>query len=392
MSVTKPKGFLAASGSVGIKSAGASDVSIVTTRDGNPVSAAGVFTSNKAASAPVQVSRRHLDATSGRCAGVILTSGNANAATGEHGRSAAEQLCSIVAGELDVAAEEILVCQTGLIGVTFPIEMVAPKISGVVERREAGEDADLAAARAIMTTDTVVKIATVEADGFIVGSIAKGAAMISPDMATMLALVTTDARCSSMTASRVLKKAVASSFNEMTIDGCTSTNDSVLLLASGKSERRKEICEGELSEAVTQVCVSLAAQMASDAEGATKVVKVKLVGAVSCEDAHRGARKVADSLLVKCSLNGEDPYWGRVVSELGSAGIAFDIDSVSVSYGSVTVCRGGVAVEHDRTAVANHMRGREIVITCDLGVGTAAGTAVGTDLGHGYIDLNRTTS
>ncbi len=392
MSVTRPKGFVAAAGSAAIKGSGESDVTIVATDDARPVSAAGVFTKNKAAAAPVEISRRHLEETGGYAAGVILTSGNANAATGESGRFAARRLCGLVGDELGVSKSEVLICQTGLIGVRFPIETAERHVAAITRTRALGEEADLAAATAIMTTDTVVKTASAEGDGFIVGSIAKGAAMLAPDMATMLALVTTDANCSPQRSGAVLKEAVAGSFNEMTVDGCTSTNDTVILLASGKAERRDEVGEDELFDAVSAVCHSLALQMANDAEGATKVLNVTVTGASSNEEALIAARKVASSLLVKCSANGEDPYWGRVLSELGSAGVDFKIDRVSISYGGVAVCRGGEGVEHDRSKVGAHMAGRVIEIACDIGIGNGEGVVVGTDLGYGYIDENRTTS
>jgi glutamate N-acetyltransferase/amino-acid N-acetyltransferase len=175
----------------------------------------------------------------------------------------------------------------------------------------------------------------------------------------------------------------------MTVDGCTSTNDTVLVLASGLGTAPDAAA---LTAALTEACQSLTEQMVADAEGATKVAHIKVVGAESDTAAHTAARKVADSLLVQCSLNGEDPYWGRVVSELGSAGVAFDMEKVSVAYGGIVVCDGGVAVEHDSAAVAAHMAGRHIELTSDLGLGTGQGVVLGTDLGYGYIDENRTTS
>jgi glutamate N-acetyltransferase / amino-acid N-acetyltransferase len=175
----------------------------------------------------------------------------------------------------------------------------------------------------------------------------------------------------------------------MTVDGCTSTNDTVLVLASGRGATPSP---ADLTAALTAVCTALAEQMVDDAEGATKVSHVRVTGAESDAAAHAAARKVADSMLVQCSLNGEDPYWGRVVSELGSAGVGFDLDSVSVAYGGVVVCAGGVAAAHDGAAVAAHLAGRHIELTCDLGLGHGSAAVLGTDLGYGYIDENRTTS
>ena len=208
-------------------------------------------------------------------------------------------------------------------------------------------------------------------------------------MATMLAVCTTDAAVDAATLQKALGEVVAHSFNAISVDGCTSTNDTVLVLASGQAGAPSP---GALTAALTEACDALAQQMVADAEGATKVAHVCVRGAASDAAAHQAARKVAESMLVQCSLFGEDPYWGRVVSELGSAGTPFDIDRVSVAYGGVVVCAGGVAAAHDEAAVAAHMSGRHIQIDCDLGLGPGRAVVLGTDLGYGYIDENRTTS
>jgi glutamate N-acetyltransferase/amino-acid N-acetyltransferase len=389
VSVTEPEGFTAAGGSAGIKAGGVPDVAVVVTEDGGAVPAAGVFTSNLAAAAPVQVSRAHLQSTGGHAAGVILTSGNANAATGEAGRDAASRLCGAVARGIEADQSEVLVCQTGLIGIPFPMTVVESHLAGIVAARRGDAESGAAAARAIMTTDTKPKTALVRADGFTVGAMAKGAAMLAPNMATMLALLTTDAAVNPAGLQAALRAAVEVSFNVMTVDGCTSTNDTVLVLASGRAASPSL---ESLTAALAEACTSLAAQMVDDAEGATKVSHVRVTGAESDAAAHVAARKVADSMLVQCSLNGEDPYWGRVVSELGSAGVAFDIDKVSVAYGGVVVCAGGVAAAHDAAALKAHMSGRHIELACDLGLGNGSAAVLGTDLGYGYIDENRTTS
>ncbi len=389
MSVTSPRGFVAAGGSVGIKAAGEPDAAVVATDDGQAVPAAAVFTSNLAVAAPVQVSRLHLASTGGRAAAVVLTSGNANAATGPPGVEAARRLCDVVAAEVGARTEEVLVCQTGLIGVPFPVGAVVPGLAAVAAARAPGEVAGSAAARAIMTTDTVAKEVTVDAGTFTVGGMAKGAAMLAPDMATMLAVLTTDAEVDQGTLQQVLARAVGPSFNALIVDGSTSTNDTAMLLAGGAAGP----VPGEaLEEAVHEACSALATQMAADAEGATKVARVTVAGARSDDEAHWAARKVAGSLLVKCSLNGADPYWGRVVSELGSAGVGFDPDRVLVAYGGVPVCVEGVAADHDTAAVAAHMAGRHVEIECHLGLGQGASAVLTTDLGYGYIDENRTTS
>jgi glutamate N-acetyltransferase/amino-acid N-acetyltransferase len=388
VSVTAARGFVAVGGSVGIKAGGSPDLAVVATADGRAVPAAGVFTDNLAAAAPVQVSREHLGRSAGLASAVVLTSGNANAATGRAGHDAAVRLCEIVAAGVGASAHEVLICQTGLIGIPFPTEVLAA-VGPVVARLAPGKDAGRAAAEAIMTTDTVRKEAVAHAGQCTVGGMAKGAAMLAPHMATMLAVLTTDAQTRPDLLQAVLRDAVGATFNSITVDGCTSTNDTVFLLASGEAG---PVPEDQLVSAVTEVCGSLAKQMVVDAEGATKAARIVVTGAASDAQAHIAARKVASSLLVKCSLNGADPYWGRVVSELGSAGVAFELGRTAVSYGGVVVCAAGTASPHDVAAVAAHMAGRMIDISCDLGMGIGTGAVLTSDLGYGYIDENRTTS
>jgi glutamate N-acetyltransferase / amino-acid N-acetyltransferase len=389
VSITAPRGFVATGGSAGIKAAGASDLALVATSDGASVPSAAVFTANLAPAAPVQVSREHLRSSAGQSAGVVLTSGNANAATGEPGRVAARRLCELSGRRIGAPLDAVLVCQTGLIGVPFPLSVVEASFAQATQDLGSDRQAGERAARAILTTDTVRKEVTVEGAGFSVGGMAKGAAMLAPNMATMLAVLTTDAAATPDELSAALRHAVAVSFNAMTVDGCTSTNDTVVVLASG---RAGPVSSVDLAGALAEAAGSLAAQMVGDAEGATKVVHVVVRGAATDGEAHTAARKVADSLLVKCSLNGEDPYWGRVLSELATAGVVFDPDRCAIAYGSTTVCRDGVAADHDTAAVAAHMAGRHIEIIGDLGVGDGTAVVLGTDLGAGYLDENRTTS
>jgi glutamate N-acetyltransferase/amino-acid N-acetyltransferase len=389
MSITGPRGFVAAGTACGIKESGAADLAIVATVDHSPVPAAGVFTANKAKAASVVVSRSHLDSTSGYAAGVICSSGNANAQTGVAGRRAAERMCELVAGGIAAKPVEVLVCQTGLIGVPFPIEKVESKAATLLGLLGSSRDDGHSAAVAMMTTDTVSKEVLIEGNGFSVGGMAKGAAMLAPNMATMLAVLTTDAPSDPATLKRILQLAVSESFNEMMVDGCCSTNDTVFLLSSGLGAA---VPESDLEEAVAQACTALADAMVSDAEGGTKVARITVHGAASDAEARKAARQVANSLLVKCSLNGEDPYWGRVVSELGSAGVDFDPDDVSVAYGGVTVCDKGIAAAHDSAAVAAHLAKDRIEIECNLNLGKGEFSVLTCDLSHGYIDENRTTS
>src|SRR3954468_2005422 len=365
MAVTAPGGFVAAGTHCGIKADGAPDLSLVATADGKPVTAAAVFTSDLATAAPVQVSRRHLEATDGRASAVVLNSGNANAATGESGRDDAERMCAQVAADLGCNASDVLVCSTGLIGIPLPMAVIESGIPPLVAARASDGGAD--AAEAIRTTDTVRKEVVVQGPGFTVGGMAKGAAMLAPNMATMLAVLTTDAAVDSGGLDAALEAAIADSFNSLSVDGCTSTNDTVIVLASG---RAGAVDFRAFAECVAEACASLATQMAEDAEGATKVARVRVTGAASDEEAKLAARKVAESQLVKCSLFGADPYWGRIVSELGTAGVAFDPDRVEIAYGGTVVASKGIAAPYDEAAVRRHLTGRHVEIRADLGLGS----------------------
>ncbi|MBI2705309.1 MAG: bifunctional glutamate N-acetyltransferase/amino-acid acetyltransferase ArgJ [Actinobacteria bacterium] len=387
MSVTTAKGFVASGIACGVKESGDRDLSLVATADGQPVAAVGVFTANKMTAAPVQVTRRHLDKTAGQAVAVILNSGNANAATGERGIEDAWAMCQAAGDALGIDPHHVLVCSTGLIGIPLPIDTITTAVPGLVAARSVDGGAD--AAEAIRTTDTFPKEVVVEGDGFVVGGMAKGAAMLAPNMATMLAVLTTDAEATPEQLKAALQHGVAKSFNVMTTDGCMSTNDTVLLLASGKAG---PVGGDAFQDAVTRACSSLAEAMVLDAEGATKSVRVEVVGAASDDEAAIGARKVADSNLCKCSWYGKDPYWGRVASELGSAGIEFEQAKVSVAYGGITVAAKGVAIDHDRAAVAAHMAQRHLHITADLGVGHGRASIFTNDLTHAYVDENMGTS
>jgi glutamate N-acetyltransferase/amino-acid N-acetyltransferase len=389
MSVTTPLGFVASGIACGIKATNELDLALVTTDDGRPVPAAAVFTTNLAAAAPVAVSRTHLAATKGQAAAVILNSGNANAATGDRGNAHAERMCQLVADGIGCQPQEVLVCSTGLIGIPLPVDAIEAGVAQLLNQRAA--DGGLNAAEAILTTDTHPKQVLVSGDRFTVAGMAKGAAMLAPHMATMLAVLTTDARVQPEPLRRALAVAVARSFNLLTIDGATSTNDTVVVLASGR--RGTEPDEIELTETLWEACSDLAGQMAADAEGGTKVVRIRVTGAASDDQAAEGARRIADSQLVKCSFYGEDPYWGRIVSELGSAGIAFELGRVSVAYGGITVCAGGVAAPgYDADALKTAMAQPSIELVADLGLGDGAAAVLTVDLTHGYIDENMRTS
>lgn len=389
MTVTAPQGFVAAGATCGLKESGAPDLALVATTDGEPVPTAAVFTSNKMTAAPVLTSHAHLAASGGKAAAVIINSGNANAATGAPGRAHAEAMCEAVASRIARPVEEVLVCSTGLIGIPLPIDTVLAGIPHVLSARGETPEHGAQAAEAMRTTDTHRKEAVSSAGAATVGGMAKGAAMLAPNMATMLCVLTTDAKVEPHTLQEMLAHGVNNSFNRLDVDGCTSTNDTVILMASG----RAGIVDADLLQsAIDDVCGQLALQMAGDAEGASKTVRLIVTGAASDVDATKVAHKIAQSNLVKCSWYGQDPYWGRIASEAGSAGVAFDQTNVSVSYGGVVVAENGVTVDHDEAAVAAHMAQRILTITIDLGLGIGSSFVLTNDLTHAYIDENMGTS
>ena len=390
MSVTAAKGFVANGIACGIKANGDPDLSLVATDDGQPVPTAAVFTQNKMTAAPVVTTNAHLTLTNGQAAAVVLNSGCANAATGQRGMTDAQRMTDLVATELGCDANEVLVCSTGLIGYTLPMASIAAGVGPLVAGRAATTEAGVAAAEAICTTDTHRKEALVERADFVVGGMAKGAAMLAPNMATMLAVLTTDASVEADELTEVLRAAVAESFNAMSSDGCTSTNDTVILLASGRNGPPAD--KRSFKDAVAEVCLDLATQMVGDAEGHTKVVRLVVTGALSDEEARIGARKVAESQLVKCSWYGKDPYWGRVASELGSAGITFEPDKLTIRYGELVVAQAGVAAPVDVGAITAYMEREWIEVTAHLGLGDGNALILTNDLTHAYIDENMGTS
>jgi glutamate N-acetyltransferase/amino-acid N-acetyltransferase len=401
MSITAAKGFVAAGGACGIKDGGVPDLAVVATADGRPVTAGGVFTTNLVAAAPVQASREHL--FDGRAAAITLNSGNANAATGEGGRAAARRMCELTGDAIGCAITDVLVCSTGLIGIPLPLAPLESGIPKIAGDRGPTPEHGLAAATAIMTTDTKAKQATAIAvlpGGMkvTVGGMAKGAAMLSPAMATMLCAITSDAAVESATLNEALHDAVGASFDNVVVDGCRSTNDTVLVLANGAAGNPTINSYGEraafyaLRDALTEVCCSLAEQMARDAEGATKLARIEVRGARSRDDARLAARTVAHSQLVQCSLYGCDPYWGRVLSECGASGAYFDPERVDIAYSGITVARNGIACEHDAGALAEAMHQHDIEIVVDLHCGDATASVLTTDLTHAYVDENMGTS
>lgn len=384
MSVTAPKGFRAAGVTAGLKASGAPDLALVL-NDGPLDVAAAVFTANRVQAAPVQWSRQAV--ADGRARAVILNSGGANACTGPEGFLDSHRTAEHVADLLELSAQDVLVCSTGLIGERLPMPTLLAGADAAAQQLAAGETAGAGAARAIMTTDTVPKTAQVTtASGITVGGMAKGAGMLAPQLATMLVVLTTDADVTAGAAQSALRAATATTFDRVDSDACMSTNDTVILLASGSSGIAP--ASGELEEAVREVSASLARQLVADAEGASHDVHVLVRSASTEQAALAVAREIARSNLVKAAIFGNDPNWGRIVAAAGcvpESVAPFDPADLAVTINGVQVCRGG-GLGEDRSAV--DMTPRETLIEVDLGAGGASGDIWTNDLTHDYVEEN----
>ncbi len=379
MSVTAAKGFLAAGTSAGIKASGALDIALIAAE--GTTTATGVFTRSRTAAPPVLLSRGRLD--SGVARAVVVNSGCANAGTGDAGLADAEAITARVAELLGCEPREVLMCSTGPIGTVLPRRRIEGALPNLVARMS--PDGSDHAATAIMTTDSVPKSSVRRTGGVTVGGIAKGAGMLRPDMATMLAFLTTDAVLDASLGSRALRSAVETTFNCLNVDGCQSTNDTVILMASGESGVALD--PGVFTELVRDVCADLALQMAADAEGASKVVRIEVTGAPSDPEAAALGRAVADSALVRSSFYGADPNWGRVLAALGVAGIPLDPAAVQIAYEGVPVCAGGVGALFDDDAVSALIQG-DFTVSISVGEGSGRAAVITTDLTPDYVRFN----
>lgn len=381
MSVTAPAGFAASGGSAGIKPDGSPDLALILAA--SPIPAAAVFTTSRTAAPPVHLGRRTIQG--GRLRSIVVNSGCANAGTGAAGLVDAEQMRTAAAEAIGSVPDEVLVCSTGPIGPRVPVGRIGAALPELVAGAGATPDHGLRAARAIMTTDTVPKQAVSDRSGWRVGGMAKGAGMVRPDMATMLAFLTTDAVVEAAVLDRALRRAVDVTFHCLTIDGCRSTNDTVAVMASGESGVVP--VEAELETAITEVCRSLARQMAADAEGATRVVDLAVRGTASDSDARTLAMAITDSALVRSSFYGADPNWGRILGALGVTPVPVDPDAVEISYEGVVMARGGIALPVDEAEVSALMSG-DFSVEVIVGEGPGRAEIVTTDLTPDYVRFN----
>jgi glutamate N-acetyltransferase / amino-acid N-acetyltransferase len=396
-SLATPKGFRAAAAAAGIKKApGALDLALIVC-DVPGASAAGVFTTNRAAAAPVLLCRQNLKKNRGRARAIIANSGNANACTGRAGQAVAEQTGKAVARLLGVQPHEVLVSSTGVIGTPLNLDLILKQLPTLEEILSAESAPEVA--RALMTTDSFPKSTVLQSKmagkTVTLAGVAKGAGMIHPNMATMLSYITTDAAVAPAVLQKMLRAAVDASFNRITVDGDTSTNDSVVSLASGQSGaviRTGTLAAKKFLQGLTEVCQTLAQMIVKDGEGATKIARIDVRGGRSASDAERVARAVANSPLVKTALAGGDPNWGRIVCAAGYSGATIDASKIDVRVNGLYLCRRGVHAGFDEAAAKKEFDNSEIVIRIDLHQGEASAWVWTCDFTHDYIRINAARS
>jgi glutamate N-acetyltransferase/amino-acid N-acetyltransferase len=388
VSVTAPEGYRAGGISAGFKASGRPDLAVLVSE--GPAVAAALFTTNAFAAAPVALGKEHLAVTGGVIEAVAVNSGQANAGTGADGLADAREQAGIVAAALDTTPERILVSSTGVIGPRVPLDVYGEGVPLAVS--DASPDGGTRFAQAILTTDRSPKQAVAHGLGFTVGGCVKGAGMIAPDLATLLCFITTDARVSSTLLPAVMREHVAPVWNGLSVDGCASTNDTVLLMANGAAGSGPISDTGPkadaFAEAVRAVCEDLAKQVVLDAEGSTHGIVVLADGAASQDDAARAAKAVAESLLVKTAVFGGDPNPGRILQAVGASGAKLSTDLFAASIGPVPVIDGGVVLGFDVRAAEEALKEQQVVIRVRLGDGLGVATAFGCDLGYEYVRIN----
>ncbi|WP_293695281.1 bifunctional glutamate N-acetyltransferase/amino-acid acetyltransferase ArgJ [uncultured Agrococcus sp.] len=380
MSVTTPSGFTAQGAAAGFKSTGARDLALVVNNGPLDVAAA-VFTANRAKAAPVLFSERVV--ADGRARAVVLNSGGANCFTGEQGSSVTERTAQLTAEAIGAESRDVVVCSTGLIGEQLPVERFEAAVPALAAELADTDAAGIAAAEAIMTTDTVPKTAVYRGAGWSVGGMAKGAGMLAPGLATMLVVLTTDAVADAAELDAALRASTRVTFDRLDSDGCMSTNDTVVLLASGASDQTPG--SAALQEAVTAVCADLARQLLHDAEGASHDIEIEVVGAVSEDEAVEVGRSCARSNLLMTAIFGNDPNWGRVLAAIGTTSASFDPYDVDVTFNGVRLCTKGGP---DRPREECDLTPRRTHILIDLHAGERAATILTNDLTHDYVHEN----
>jgi len=384
--VTSPQGFHAGATYAGIKkkARGGLDMGLLFSEE--PCRVAGVFTTNKIKAAPVILCQERLK--SGRAVAVVANSGCANACTGEQGLADAAEMAALAATGIGVSPEDVLVASTGVIGKQLPMELIRAGLGKIVLSADGGH----ALEEAIMTTDTVPKEVAASVGRFVIGGIAKGSGMIHPQLATLLCFLTTDAAVEIDFLESALRQAVAISFNMISVDGDTSTNDTVLIMANGRAGgdviRRDTGQAAAFQQALDRVCIYLAKAVARDGEGASKLIEVTVAGAASVAEARSAARTIVASPLVKSAVHGNDPNWGRILAAVGRSGVEVVEDRSGLSLGDIAVLEGGSPLPYDENDVVAVFKGSEVAISLNLNLGGAAATAWGCDLSEEYVTIN----
>ena len=381
--ITSPSGFLAGAVWAGISSSPRYKLDLGLLFSEAPCHAVGLFTQNKFKAAPVLISMERLP--SGNARAIVVNSGCANAGTGKDGLSDALKVTEAVSKNLGILPEEVLVASTGIIGRRLPVDLLVSGLDNLTLSRDGGHEL----ARAMMTTDTIPKDVAVRASGYTIGGVAKGSGMIHPNLGTMLCFLTTDADIEVNLASRALKEAVDCSFNMVTVDGDTSSNDMVILLANGLSGKKINLSNFEdFRDNLTQVCTYLARAIARDGEGATRLLSVVVRGAASHQQARLASKAIASSYLVKAAIHGGDPNWGRILVALGKSDAIFSIDKLNLSLGGIPVFRKGTPFSFDPDALTMALRSSEVMIEIDLGLGDGQAKGWGCDLSEEYVTIN----